>query len=85
MRVLEIGAGSGLDAIKVVERPDPTPGHGEVLLRMKAVSLNYRDLLSTLAVIGRDRHAGTEVRRYIKAQFAARFCNFFSHATIQPA
>ena len=38
-----------------------------------------------LAVIGRDRHAGTEVRRYIKAQFAARFCNFFSHATIQPA
>ena len=54
MRVLEIGAGSGLDAIKVVERPDPTPGHGEVLLRMKAVSLNYRDLLSTLAVIGRD-------------------------------
>ena len=53
MRALEIGAGEGLAAIKVVERPDPTPGHGEVLLRMRAVSLNYRDLLSTLAVVGR--------------------------------
>jgi NADPH:quinone reductase-like Zn-dependent oxidoreductase len=54
MRALEIGAGEGLAAIKVVERPDPTPGHGEVLLRMRAVSLNYRDLLSTLAAVGRE-------------------------------
>jgi NADPH:quinone reductase-like Zn-dependent oxidoreductase len=54
MRALEIGAGDGLAAIKVVERPDPTPGHGEVLLRMRAVSLNYRDLLSTLGAVGRE-------------------------------
>ena len=54
MRALEIGAGDGLSAIKVVERPDPTPGYGEVLLRMRAVSLNYRDLLSTLGAVGRD-------------------------------
>lgn len=45
MRALEIAAPWGLDALKVVEAPDPTPGHGEVLVRMKAVSLNYRDLL----------------------------------------
>jgi NADPH:quinone reductase-like Zn-dependent oxidoreductase len=45
MRALEVAAPWGLDALKVVEAPDPAPGHGEVLVRMKAVSLNYRDLL----------------------------------------
>lgn len=45
MRALEVAAPWGADALKVVDRPDPTPGHGEVLVRMKAVSLNYRDML----------------------------------------
>jgi NADPH:quinone reductase-like Zn-dependent oxidoreductase len=53
MRALEIGDGAGLDAIRLVERPDPTPGPDEVLLRMKAVSLNYRDLLTALGSVGR--------------------------------
>ena len=35
----------GLDALTLVERPDPQPGPGQVLVRMRAVSLNYRDLL----------------------------------------
>lgn len=35
----------GLDALEMVERPTPTPGAGEVLIRVRAVSLNYRDLL----------------------------------------
>jgi NADPH:quinone reductase-like Zn-dependent oxidoreductase len=35
----------GLDKIACVDRPEPTPGPGEVLVRVKAVSLNYRDLL----------------------------------------
>lgn len=35
----------GLDALTRVERPVPQPGHGQVLVRMRAVSLNYRDLL----------------------------------------
>ena len=35
----------GIDNLHVVERPDPKPGHGQVLLKMKAWSLNYRDLL----------------------------------------
>lgn len=34
----------GLDALRPVERPDPEPGPNEVVLRMKALSLNYRDL-----------------------------------------
>lgn len=35
----------GLDALTLVERPVPQPGPGQVLVRMLAVSLNYRDLL----------------------------------------
>lgn len=45
MRALELTDGFGLEHLKVVERPDPVPGHGQVLVRMRAVSLNYRDLL----------------------------------------
>ena len=35
----------GLNELKIEERPVPTPGSGELLIRMKAASLNYRDLL----------------------------------------
>lgn len=45
MQALEVSAPWGLDALKVADAPDPKPGHGEVLVRMRAVSLNYRDLL----------------------------------------
>ena len=53
MRALEVTAPWGLDALQVVERPDPTPGRGEVLVRMKAVSLNYRDFLMVHGMYGR--------------------------------
>ncbi len=53
MRALEVSQPWGLDALKVVERPDPTPGHGQVLVRMKAVSLNYRDFLMINGMYGR--------------------------------
>jgi NADPH:quinone reductase-like Zn-dependent oxidoreductase len=35
----------GIDSLELVERPTPQPGPGEVLVRVHAVSLNYRDLL----------------------------------------
>ena len=35
----------GLDALRGVELPDPQPGAGEVLVRWRAQSLNYRDLV----------------------------------------
>lgn len=35
----------GLDGLGVEDVPDPVPGPGELLLRVRAVSLNYRDLL----------------------------------------
>jgi NADPH:quinone reductase-like Zn-dependent oxidoreductase len=34
-----------LDSLTLHERPDPRPGPGEVLIRVRAASLNYRDLL----------------------------------------
>jgi len=46
MRVLQIEGAFGLDNLKFAERPDPTPGPGEIVVRMKAVSLNYRDLIT---------------------------------------
>lgn len=45
MKVYEIQAGFGIENLRVVERPDPSPGPGQVLIRMRAVSLNYRDLM----------------------------------------
>jgi NADPH:quinone reductase-like Zn-dependent oxidoreductase len=41
--IVEIG--KGLESWKRVELPDPTPGPGQVLIRVKAVSLNPRDLV----------------------------------------
>jgi len=35
----------GIDALKIVEQETPKPRRGEVLLRVRAVSLNYRDLM----------------------------------------
>jgi NADPH:quinone reductase-like Zn-dependent oxidoreductase len=45
MRVAEIRGGFGLDHLAVVGRPEPQPGPGQVVVRMRAASLNYRDLL----------------------------------------
>lgn len=45
MRVFQIQDDWGMDHLQLAVRPDPKPGPGEVLLRMKAASLNYRDLL----------------------------------------
>jgi NADPH:quinone reductase-like Zn-dependent oxidoreductase len=35
----------GIDQLACADRPLPRPGHGEVLIKVHAVSLNYRDLL----------------------------------------
>jgi NADPH:quinone reductase-like Zn-dependent oxidoreductase len=45
MKVFEIQGGFGLDKLRLAERPQPAPGPGQVLLKLEAVSLNYRDLL----------------------------------------
>ena len=46
MKAYHIVSDAGLpDALQKVDLPDPTPGHGEVLIRVRACSLNYRDLM----------------------------------------
>jgi len=45
MRVFQIQGDWGIDHLQLATRPDPRPGPGQVLLRMKAASLNYRDLV----------------------------------------
>jgi NADPH:quinone reductase-like Zn-dependent oxidoreductase len=45
MRAVEIRDAFGLDHLALTERPDPRPGFGQVRVRVRAASLNYRDLL----------------------------------------
>jgi NADPH:quinone reductase-like Zn-dependent oxidoreductase len=40
----------GLDGLTLAERPQPEPAAGEALVRVKAVSLNYRDLMMVQGV-----------------------------------
>src|SRR5438105_9382097 len=47
MKAIEIKDKFGLDSLTQVDRPDPRPGPGQVLLKMRAWSLNYRDLMVT--------------------------------------
>ena len=61
MRALQVTEPWGLDQLKLVEAPDPTPGPGEVLVRMRAVSLNYRDLLMIGGIYGRGASTGGAV------------------------
>ena len=35
----------GLDQLQMADRPSLTPGPGQALVKMAAVSLNYRDLM----------------------------------------
>jgi NADPH:quinone reductase-like Zn-dependent oxidoreductase len=43
----------GLDNLRTVELPDPTPGDNEVLVALKYASLNYRDILAVNGGYGR--------------------------------
>lgn len=45
MRAYQIIEKFGLDSLKLVDLPDPTPGPCQVVVRVQAASLNYRDLL----------------------------------------
>jgi NADPH:quinone reductase-like Zn-dependent oxidoreductase len=44
MRAYQILSGGGVDALALNERPTPEPGPGEILIRVRASSINYRDL-----------------------------------------
>lgn len=58
MKVFEIKQAAGIDSLDLVERPNPKPGYGQVLVRVKAVSLNYRDLLVVKGAYSRNLPPG---------------------------
>jgi NADPH:quinone reductase-like Zn-dependent oxidoreductase len=37
--------GAGIAALTLREEPPPTPGRGQVIVRVRAVSLNFRELM----------------------------------------
>ncbi len=45
MRAVVVNEPGGVDALEVVDRPDPEPGPGEVLIRVRAAGVNRPDLL----------------------------------------
>ncbi|MGC1523505.1 MAG: alcohol dehydrogenase catalytic domain-containing protein, partial [Steroidobacteraceae bacterium] len=58
MRAYEITAGSGsLEGLRRGQRPDPEPQPTQILVRIRAASLNYRDLL-----IARGHYMGGAVK-----------------------
>ncbi len=45
MRAVELRDAFGLDHLALAERPEPRPGFGQAVVRVRAASLNYRDLM----------------------------------------
>jgi NADPH:quinone reductase-like Zn-dependent oxidoreductase len=59
MRVLEVREPFGIDSVVFTTRPDPVAGPHDVVVRLNALSLNYRD---RLVVDGFDRWRPSEPR-----------------------
>jgi NADPH:quinone reductase-like Zn-dependent oxidoreductase len=53
LKVMELSEAWGLDHLRPGERAKPDPGPGEVLIAMKAASLNFRDTLAVERGYGR--------------------------------
>jgi NADPH:quinone reductase-like Zn-dependent oxidoreductase len=50
MKAVEIQNTFGIDSLNIADRPEPRPGPGKLLLKMRAWSLNYRDLMMAKGV-----------------------------------
>jgi NADPH:quinone reductase-like Zn-dependent oxidoreductase len=46
VKAIAIQGSFGLDSLTLVDLPDPTPGPGQIVVRMRAASLNFRDLMT---------------------------------------
>jgi NADPH:quinone reductase-like Zn-dependent oxidoreductase len=53
MRAVVLEAAYGIDNLRVIEKPDPTPGRGQIIVDITAATLNYRDLATVTAPSGR--------------------------------
>jgi NADPH:quinone reductase-like Zn-dependent oxidoreductase len=49
MRALVLQDDAGIDNLRVAQQPTPEPGVGQIVVTMKAASLNYRDLATVLS------------------------------------
>lgn len=54
MKAWEIVSDGGIDALACNERPTPQPGPGEILVRMRANSINFRDLSTVMDPVVRN-------------------------------
>ncbi|MHA7819827.1 MAG: zinc-dependent alcohol dehydrogenase family protein [Erythrobacter sp.] len=54
MKAWEIGPRGGIESLRISERPDPVAGAGEVVVRVIAAGLNYRDLMVLRGQYGTD-------------------------------
>ena len=57
MRIYQYEKFKGIESLTPAWRPTPKPGPGQVLVRIHAVSLNYKDLLWLWAFL-RPRNQG---------------------------
>ena len=46
MKIAVVESLGSIDNLKIVERPEPKPGPREVLVRLRAATLNYRDIVA---------------------------------------
>lgn len=51
MKQATVASGKGIDTISVREMPIPAPGAGEALIRVKAATLNFRDVIVAKGLI----------------------------------
>lgn len=51
MKVATLQSNKGIDTIRIKEQDVPTPGPGEVLVRLHAATLNFRDLIMAKGLI----------------------------------
>ncbi|MCB1225276.1 MAG: NAD(P)-dependent alcohol dehydrogenase [Verrucomicrobiales bacterium] len=52
MRAFQITGTEGFPSLQLTTLPDPQPGPSEVLVRIRSVSLNYRDCMNVLGIRG---------------------------------
>jgi NADPH:quinone reductase-like Zn-dependent oxidoreductase len=50
MKAVVIQGKFGLDSLALVQRPEPTPGPGQALIRVRTASLNFRDLMTVKGI-----------------------------------
>lgn len=52
MKAIQITGTDGFDSLKLNDVPTPEPGHGEVLIRVRATCLNFRDYMNVMGIRG---------------------------------